>query len=96
MKSYYSEGSTEKVFTKAELKTALHQAFDKIGPKKRILILPPDITRFHSRAGEITGIAYNYYRDAVKAIMPALGTHVPMTKAEIRKMFRDVPPTLIR
>lgn len=96
MKSYYSEGSTEKVFTKAELKTALHQAFDKIGPKKRILILPPDITRFHSRAGEITGIAYNYYRDAVKAIMPALGTHVPMTKAEIRKMFGDVPPTLIR
>jgi len=93
---YYSEGSSEKVFTKSELKEALHQAFKKIGPRKRVLIIPPDITRFHSRAGEITEIAYNYYGDAVKAIMPALGTHVPMTTAEIKKMFGTVPTELFR
>ncbi|NQT59044.1 MAG: DUF2088 domain-containing protein [Bacteroidetes bacterium] len=93
---YYSEGSGEKVFTKLELKTALHQAFEKIGPRKRVLIIPPDITRYHSRAGEITEIAYNYYGDAVKAVMPALGTHVPMTESEIKKMFGTVPLDLFR
>lgn len=93
---YYSEGSGEKVFTKAELKTALYEAFDKIGPRKRVLIIPPDITRFHSRAGEITEIAYGYYGDAVKAVMPALGTHVPMTASEIEKMFGKVPADLFR
>ncbi len=93
---YYSEGSVEKIFTKQELKSALHQAFDKIGPKKRVLIIPPDITRYHSRAGEITEIAYNYYGEAVKAIMPALGTHVPMTDAEIGKMFGSIPRSLFK
>ncbi|MBL7005628.1 MAG: DUF2088 domain-containing protein [Spirochaetia bacterium] len=93
---YYTEGSADKVFTKLELKNALHEAFKKIGPRNRVLIIPPDITRFHSRAGEITEIAYNYYGDAVKAIMPALGTHVPMTENEIRKMFGNVPATLFR
>ncbi len=93
---YYSEGSVEKIFTKQELKSALHQAFDKIGSKKRVLIIPPDITRYHSRAGEITEIAYNYYGEAVKAIMPALGTHVPMTDTEIGKMFGSIPRSLFK
>ena len=55
---------------------------------RRLLLLPPDMTRFNSRAGEITAFLYNHYKeDAHIRIMPALGTHLPMTEAEIRKMF---------
>ena len=58
--------------------------------------MPPDCTRFHSRAGEITSYIYKYYKDSLKDILPALGTHNPMTEAQINEMFRDVPKSLFR
>ena len=60
---------------------------------KRLLIIPPDITRLNSRAGEITAYLYRRLHDSVHIdIMPALGTHVPMTEAPYRRMFGpDVP-----
>ena len=55
---------------------------------KRLLILPPDITRLNSRAGEITAYLYQKLHDSVHIdIMPALGTHVPMTEPQYRRMF---------
>lgn len=59
---------------------------------KKILIIPPDFTRFHSMAGKITEIFYNKLKDSCKIdILPALGTHVPMTKEECHEMFGAVP-----
>lgn len=54
-----------------------------------VLLLPPDITRSHSGAGPITAL---YYEELTKRgcsvrVMPALGTHVPMTEEELHKMF---------
>lgn len=60
---------------------------------KNVLIIPPDFTRFHSNAGYITNV---YYHALVEMgcevdILPALGTHVPVTEEEAAIMFGDVP-----
>src|SRR5689334_5090381 len=62
------------------------------GPLRRVLLLPPDITRFHSWAGFLTGLLYErLHRHAAVAVLPATGTHAPMTDAEIARMFPGVP-----
>ena len=62
-------------------------------PAKRVLILPPDYTRYHSKAGFLTNVCYHYYADrgAEVDILPTLGTHRAMTRAEALEMFGDVP-----
>jgi nickel-dependent lactate racemase len=59
----------------------------------RLLIIPPDITRLNSRAGEITAYLWNRLHETVHIdILPALGTHVPMTEAQCVRLFGpDVP-----
>ena len=60
---------------------------------KKVLILPPDFTRYHSGAGYITNVYYHALteRGAEVDIMPALGTHVPVTDEQIDAMFGDIP-----
>ncbi len=60
---------------------------------KHVLILPPDYTRMYSGAGKITEIYYDLLKDRCEVdIMPALGTHEPMTEAECKAFFgSDVP-----
>jgi nickel-dependent lactate racemase len=93
---YYEKGSPETALRPDELKQALFSTFDKLGPRKKVLAIPPDFTRFHSRAGELTQYAHEYYGDRLTDILPALGTHFPMTAAEIAKMFPGVPASLFR
>ena len=68
----------------------------KLGPRKKVLVVPPDFTRFHSRAGDLTTLIYNYYKERLKDILPALGTHAPMTDHELDEMFKGVPKDLFR
>ena len=54
----------------------------------KVFILPPDFTRFHSRAGEITSLLYDIMPAggstwSVTDIMPALGTHAPMSEDQV-------------
>ena len=93
---YYSKGSPTTSFTSEELKKAIFETFEKLGAKKKVLAIPPDFTRFHSRAGEITNIAYQYYGDKLTDVLPALGTHYAMTDNEISEMFGDIPKNLFR
>lgn len=61
---------------------------------KRILVVPPDITRLHSNAGELTGLLYELWDAAngeVFDILPAIGTHAPMTPAQIAEMYGELP-----
>jgi nickel-dependent lactate racemase len=59
---------------------------------KKVLIIPPDITRFHSYAGTITNMYYHELKDVCQLdILPALGTHVPMPNDELEEMFGDIP-----
>ena len=60
---------------------------------KKVLILPPDFTRMYSGAGKITAIYYELLKDTCRVdIMPALGTHVPMTQEEWVAFFGEGVP----
>lgn len=93
---YYSKGSEKYAFSHEELREAVFAALDKLGPKKKVLVIPPDFTRFFSRAGEITRYVYDYYGEALTDILPALGTHFAMEPEEIERMFPGVPASLFR
>jgi nickel-dependent lactate racemase len=59
---------------------------------KRVLLLPPDITRMHSGAGRLTEILYNLLSgEADVHVIPTLGQHVPHTPEENRTMFGSIP-----
>ncbi|MCX6625269.1 MAG: lactate racemase domain-containing protein [Acidobacteria bacterium] len=64
--------------------------------RRKVLALPPDFTRYHSQAGELTRMAWQYYQDRLTDVLPALGTHTPMTAGEIGNMFGDMPQSLFR
>ena len=72
---YYKSGSENTVIGPNELEYGVYSALVKLGQRKKVLALPPDFTRFHSRAGDITTLIYKYYRESLSDILPALGTH---------------------
>jgi nickel-dependent lactate racemase len=90
-RTYTALGSTETVLSEEDLKDALCGALDELGARRRVLAVPPDYSREHSRAGILTRMAYEHYRDALTDVLPALGTHHPMTPGQIAGMFGGVP-----
>jgi nickel-dependent lactate racemase len=93
---YYKSGSENTEISPKELEKGIYSALEKLGSRKKVLVVPPDCTRFHSRAGELTTLIYNYYKSGLKDILPALGTHSPMSEHEIDDMFKGVPKDLFR
>lgn len=93
---YYQQGSENTVIGNEELKKAVSEMLEKIGSRKKVLIIPPDFTRYHSRAGDITALIYEHYGKSISDILPALGTHMPMTDDELSVMFRGVQRDLFR
>lgn len=93
---YFSKGSTDIELTSEDLKQGLYEALKKIGKRKKVIVVPPDYTRYPSRAGELTEYAWQYYGDALTDVLPALGTHTPMTDSQIAHMFGTLPASLIR
>lgn len=93
---YYQNGSIDNNMSHEDLKRGLEEALQKLGQKKKVLAIPPDFTRFPSRAGELTEIAWQYYGDKMTDILPALGTHTPMTDEQIDLMFGKTPKNLFR
>ena len=78
---------SDTVISDAELKKQLAASLE--GRKlKKVLLLPPDYTRMYSGAGKITAYYYELLKDTCEVdVMPALGTHVPMTKEECDIFF---------
>jgi nickel-dependent lactate racemase len=93
---YFEKGAPGFALGGEELKNIVFRTLEQLGPKKKVLVIPPDFTRFHSRCGELTRYIYDFYADRLADILPALGTHFPMTEAEIAKMFPGVPHSLFR
>lgn len=93
---FYAKGSADTTLSENDIREGLYSAFEKLGDKKKVLAIPPDFTRFHSRAGELTRYSYQYYKERMTDILPALGTHFAMTEKEIDEMFGDVPKELFR
>ena len=88
----FTYAKTEQGLAAGELKSALLRSLEGRNVKKALLI-PPDFTRFHSNAGFITNVYYHALleRGAEVDILPALGTHVPVTEKEAAAMFGDIP-----
>jgi nickel-dependent lactate racemase len=88
------KAAKEAVISDEELLKALEQSIsEKKRQLKKVLLLPPDFTRMHSGAGKITAIYYRMLKDICKVdIMPALGTHEPMSRNEWEEFFgEDIP-----
>lgn len=93
---YYQNGSATHNLSHEDLESGLREAFDKLGEKRKVLAIPPDYTRLPSRAGELTEISWEYYGDKLADVLPALGTHTPMTDEQISHMFGKTPKALFR
>ncbi len=93
---YYENGSAQSALSADDLQKGMFEALKVMGEKKKVLIIPPDYTRLPSRSGELTEFAWQYLGDKVTDILPALGTHTPMTDAQIDHMFGGTPADLFR
>jgi nickel-dependent lactate racemase len=89
---------SERDYTKEEVLGFTEQAVDhalkNIHPSpKRVLLLPPDITRAHSGAGYITERLYQVFTKmgAEVHVIPTLGQHVPHTPEQNKWMFGSIP-----
>lgn len=92
----YSRGSENDILNEEDLRKGLAEAFLKLGAKKKVLAIPPDFTRFHSHAGVLTRLAWEYYKEKLTDILPALGTHTAITEKDIKTMFGNTPLNLFR
>ena len=93
---YYQNGSPQNNLSNDDLRSGLNEALNKLGERKKVLAIPPDYTRLPSRAGELTEIIWKYYGEKLTDILPALGTHSPMTDEQINHMFGETPRNLFR
>ena len=96
MSLYFGGGSPTTEMSSEEVKRNLFEALAQLGERRRVLAVPPDITRAHSRAGELTEMAAEFYGEQLRDVLPALGTHRPMSEGEIARMFGKTPRELFR
>jgi len=91
------------IILKSDDKTGITEAdiFDAIkrsieGQKwnlRRVLLIPPDLSRIHSGAGRITALYYDLLKDVCEIdILPALGTHMAVTDEEKAMFFGNTIP----
>jgi len=94
MKDIIRIANSDSGITNEELRSILDEVLNGVQkPLKKILLLPPDFTRMHSGAGKITAMIYSKLKDTVQVdIMPALGTHDPMTREQVEAFFEGVVP----
>src|SRR5277367_766388 len=96
MSLFFASGSPTTEMSLEEVRSNLFQALDKLGPRRKVLAVPPDFTRMHSQSGVLTELAWQYYGDKLVDVLPALGTHKPMSDTEIATMFGATPRGLFR
>jgi len=92
---WFSEKSVE--ITAERLEALMRQTAEEARRRickqpKRVLLLPPDITRAHSGVGRMTELLYQEFAgEADVHVIPTLGQHVPHTPEENRWMFGSIP-----
>ena len=95
MSLYCATGSVESDLSQ-RLQGLLAESLAKLGQRSRVLVVPPDLSRLHSRAGDLTRYAWEYYGNRLQAVLPALGTHAAMRPDQIARMFGAMPQELFR
>jgi nickel-dependent lactate racemase len=94
---YFHEGSPSAVITERRARQLIDRMLTALGELERVLLVPPDVTRAASWAGPLTIMLYERLKAAAHVeIMPALGTHAPMTDVELAAMFPGIPPAVFR
>ncbi|MFW6171567.1 MAG: lactate racemase domain-containing protein [Planctomycetota bacterium] len=96
MTVYLALGGSDTELTDQQLREALFEVFESVGPRQRVLALPPDFTRLHSHAGPLTCMVQAYYGERLVDVMPALGTHEKMSDKQLDQMFPGLPKSLVR
>lgn len=92
MKELYVSKKNDTI-SQAELEGYIDQLLEQYPNPKKVLVIPPDYTRCYSMAGVITQMLYRKLTpDTVVDVMPALGTHMPLSAEEKQKFFGDVVP----
>ncbi|MFN8211556.1 MAG: lactate racemase domain-containing protein [Bacteroidales bacterium] len=92
----FAKGAENYVLSIEEMLEGISSALQKIQAGRKILVVPPDFTRYHSMAGAITVLLHKLLGDRITDILPALGTHAPMTAEQRGKMFPGIPSELFR
>ena len=87
---YYEVGSPTTVLSDQEIEEGLFEALHKIGPREKVLAIPPDITRYYSKAGLITQMAWDYYGDKLTDVLPAL-VHATARKPRRQRHGAGIP-----
>ena len=92
------KGGTDVAVKSDEKKEMLAEALQKRGGScSKVLVIPPDITRLHSGAGELTQILYEMLgKDKTFHIMPGIGTHEPLSEAQMDLMYAGIPHDLFK
>lgn len=88
MKTIYK--TAKKTIADDEIKSMLEKAI-KGKALKKVLLIPPDITRASSYAGPICKTLYDLLQTATVDIIPSLGTHAAMKEEEIGRMYPGLP-----
>jgi nickel-dependent lactate racemase len=96
MSLYCAVGGVDTSLSPQQMRELLSNSLAKLGDRKSVLVVPPDESRIHSRAGDLTRYAWEYYRENLQAVLPALGTHRPMQSEQIARMFGAMPANLFR
>jgi nickel-dependent lactate racemase len=96
MSLFFGAGSADTEMSAEEMRAGLFDALRALGERSKVVVVPPDFTRFHSKAGELTELAWEFYGDRLTDVLPALGTHTAMTEGQIATMFGETPPELFR
>ena len=96
MSTLLSIGSPDTELSPAEIEQHLKTALESLGTRNKVLAIPPDYSRAHSQAGMLTEMAWRHYGPALTDVLPALGTHRPMTEPEMAAMFGATPRELFR
>jgi hypothetical protein len=91
-----SYGSETAVLSSEDVREALFGVLASLGERRKVLAIPPDFSRYHSGAGELTEFAWQYFGQRLAGVLPAIGTHRPMTGGEIHTLFGATPPALFR
>lgn len=87
----------EKGLDREQIEDALRASIEELkGTLSKVLLIPPDFTRMYSGAGEITAVYYRLLKsqnsNCIVDILPALGTHRPMSREEALAFFgKDLP-----
>ncbi len=92
MTTALAEGGPDAVLDEQAKRRAVRAALELAGDVSRVLALPPDASRIHSDAGTLTPMLYQEAGADTFDVMPALGTHYPMTPDDLRRMFGTVIP----